>query len=111
LLGIIGVVETKPYKILARKIAVNTTFFLTVIALIGPYVLQFFGISIEILQFVGGVVVAAMGWQLLNKSEDMREKRDPSMAQAAQDCVATYWQSQAFYPLTFPSRSVPVLSQ
>jgi multiple antibiotic resistance protein len=27
LLGIVGVVETKPYKILARKIAVNTTFF------------------------------------------------------------------------------------
>lgn len=102
LLGIIGVVETQPYKILARRIAVNTTLFLTVIALIGPYVLQFFGISIEILQFVGGAVVAAMGWQLLNKPEEMRETRDPSMAQAAQDCVATYWQSQAFYPLTFP---------
>ena len=48
LLGVIGVVETKPYKVLARKVAVNTTLFLTVIALMGPYVLQFFGISIEI---------------------------------------------------------------
>jgi small neutral amino acid transporter SnatA (MarC family) len=36
LLGIIGVAETKPYKILARKMAVNTTFFLAVIALVGP---------------------------------------------------------------------------
>jgi hypothetical protein len=43
-----------------------------------------------------------MGWQLLNKPEEMRETRNPSMAQAAQDCVATYWQSQAFYPLAFP---------
>src|SRR3984957_2733235 len=102
LLGVIGIGETKSYKILARKIAVNTPLFLTVVSLTGPYVLQFFGISIEILQFVGGAVVAAMGWQLLNKPEEMRETRDPSAAQAAQDCVATYWQSQAFYPLTFP---------
>jgi multiple antibiotic resistance protein len=102
LLGVVGIGETKPYKVLARKIAVNTTLFLTAVALTGPYVLQFFGISIEILQFVGGAVVAAMGWQLLNKSEVTRETRDPSMVQAAQDCVATYWQSQAFYPLTFP---------
>ena len=102
LLGVIGIGETKSYKILARKIAVNTTLFLTVVALTGPYVLQFFGISIEILQFVGGAVLAAMGWQLLNKPDEERETRNPSVVQAAEDCVASYWQSRAFYPLTFP---------
>jgi len=102
LLGVVGVGEMQAYKTLARKIAINTSLFLIVVALTGPYVLQFFGISIEILQFVGGGVVAAMGWQLLNKSEETRETKDPAMVQAAQDCVATYWQTQAFYPLTFP---------
>jgi multiple antibiotic resistance protein len=102
LLELVGFGEATPYKVLARKMALNTTLFLTVVALAGPYVLQFFGISIDILQFVGGAVVAAMGWQLLNKPEERRETTDPSMIQAAHDCVATYWLSRAFYPLTFP---------
>src|SRR5580704_10131514 len=101
-LGIVGVGEAKLYKILARKMAVNTTIFLAIVALAGPYVLQFFGLSVEILQFVGGIVLAAMGWQLLNKPDEERETRNPSVVQAAEDCVASYWQSRAFYPLTFP---------
>ena len=102
LLGVVGLGAEKPYKILARKIAINTTLFLALVALTGPYILQFFGISVEILQCVGGAVLVAMGWQLLNKSDDKREVRNADIAQAAQDCVQTYWQSRAFYPLTFP---------
>jgi multiple antibiotic resistance protein len=102
LLGIVGVGATKPYKALASKMALNAMLFLTIIALGGPYVLQFFGISVEILQFVGGAVVAAMGWQLLNKPEEARETRDAGAVALAQDCIATYWRSRAFYPLTFP---------
>lgn len=102
LLGVVGGGGSKAYKILARKIAVNTVLFLVVVGLTGPYILQFFGISVEILQFVGGAILAAMGWRLLNKPEEMRDTKDPNVVQAAQDCVATYWQSRAFYPLTFP---------
>jgi multiple antibiotic resistance protein len=102
LLGVVGVGEVKPYKVLARKIAINTTLFLAIVALAGPYTLQLFGTSIEILQCVGGAVLAAMGWQFLNKPEDARDMKDPSIVQAAADCIALYWQSRAFYPLTFP---------
>jgi multiple antibiotic resistance protein len=102
LLGIVGVGENKPYKLLARKIAINTTLFLAVVALTGPYVLQFFGISVEILQVVGGAVLAAMGWQLLNQPAGEPQMSDPDLRRAAQDCVANFWESKVFYPLTFP---------
>ena len=102
LLGIVGLGEEKPYKLLAKKIAVNTTLFLVAVALTGPYVLQFFGISIEVLQFVGGAVIAAMAWGLLNKATGEKQMNDPSIRRAAQDSVANFWQSKVFYPLTFP---------
>lgn len=102
LLGVTGVREAKPFKVLARKLAVNTTLFLTIVALAGPYALQFFGISVDILRCVGGAVLAAMGWQLLNKPDEAQEAKDPRMQRAAEDCVTFYWQAKAFYPLTFP---------
>jgi multiple antibiotic resistance protein len=102
LIGIVGVGDSAPYRVLARKIAINTTLFLAVVALTGPYVLQFFGISIEILQCIGGAILVAMGWQLLNKPETPDSTKDPSLAEAAHLCVSNYWQSRAFYPLTFP---------
>jgi len=102
LLGIVGVGEDKPYKFLAKKIAINTTVFLAVVGLTGPYVLQFFGISVEILQLVGGAVLAAMGWNLLTTPAGDQQTSDSNLRRAAQNCVANFWHSQVFYPLTFP---------
>lgn len=102
LLSIVGVVETKVYKVLARKIAINTILFLTVVALVGPYALQFFGITIPVIQLVGGAVLAAMGWQLLNDSSDRQVATDTNVKRAAEDCATRFWQTRAFYPLTFP---------
>jgi multiple antibiotic resistance protein len=101
LLSIVGAREARPYKVLARKMAVNMTLFLAAVAVAGPYILQFFGISIEVLQLVGGAVLAALGWQLLNQPDSKREIEDPAVRSAAEDCV-TQWQTKAFYPLTFP---------
>jgi multiple antibiotic resistance protein len=101
LLTIVGARDAKPYKVLARKMAVNMTLFLALVAVAGPYVLQFFGISVEVLQLVGGAVLAALGWQLLNQPDAKSEIQDSEMRSAAEDCV-TKWKSQAFYPLTFP---------
>jgi multiple antibiotic resistance protein len=102
LLGIVGIGDVTSYKVLAKKIAINTIFFLTLVMLVGPYVLEFFGISVEVLQLVGGAVIAAMGWQLLNEPDDKRETQDPNILHAATDCVARLWQSKTFYPFTFP---------
>jgi len=102
LLGILGVGDDKPYKLLAKKIAINTALFLVAVALTGPYVLQFFGISVEVLQLVGGAVIAAMAWDLLNKAAAEKQMNDPTVRRAAEECVANCWQSKLFYPLTFP---------
>ena len=102
LLSVVRVDQAKPYKILARKIAVNTILFLLAVALAGPYVLQFFGISVDILQVVGGGVLAAMGWSLLNKPDGKPDPKNPNVTQTTDDCVVRFWQSRAFYPLTFP---------
>jgi len=101
LLTIVGAREARPYKVLARKMAINMTLFLAVVAFAGPYVLQFFGISIGVLQLVGGAVLAALGWQLLNQSDAKQATEDPAVRSAAEDCVAI-WSSKTFYPLTFP---------
>ena len=101
-LGVVGVGEAGLYKFLARKMAVNTTLFLAIVASAGPYVLQFFGISIAILQLVGGAVLAAMGWQLLNKPDEIRNAKSAGITPVLEDSVVAYWQSRTFYPLTFP---------
>src|SRR5580698_3612186 len=93
LLTIVGARDAKPYKVLARKMAVNMTLFLAVVAVAGPYVLQFFGISIEVLQLVGGAVLAALGWQLLNQPDTKSEMQSSEMRSAAEDCVSK-WKSQ-----------------
>jgi multiple antibiotic resistance protein len=101
-LGVVGVGEAGLYKFLARKMAVNTTLFLAIVASAGPYVLQFFGISIEILQLVGGAVLAAMGWQLLNKPDEIGNAKSSGIVPVVEHSVVTYWESRTFYPLTFP---------
>ena len=102
LLSIVGLANVRPYRTLAKKISINTMFFLAVAGLAGPYVLEFFGISIEILQLMGGSVIVAMGWMMLNKQENKPDSNDPEIRQAAEFCAANYWDSRAFYPLTFP---------
>jgi len=37
---------------------------------VGTYVLDFFGISLPIVRVGGGLLVAASGWRMLDRSED-----------------------------------------
>jgi multiple antibiotic resistance protein len=79
-LGLVGDAPRAVYRTLARKIAVSTTIFLVVIELVGTALLKFFGISLPVMQVSGGLVLAAMGWGLLN-----REERAPTPATAPSD--------------------------
>jgi multiple antibiotic resistance protein len=54
---------------MARRVAVCTFLFFAVIGLVGTYLLQFFGISLNVLPVGGGFVVAAIGWSLLNRPD------------------------------------------
>lgn len=67
-------------------------------AFVGAYVLDFFGISIPVVQVAGGLVVSALGWAQLSQ-EDMTPQatRDAAGVRTPDDL-----RSRAFYPLTMP---------
>jgi multiple antibiotic resistance protein len=81
---------------LAWRISVNAFAILVVSIFVGSHILDFFGISVPVVQVGGGLVVIAMGWGLLNEPEDARPVRDAAAASVQR--VA----GRAFYPLTLP---------
>jgi multiple antibiotic resistance protein len=97
-LGLVGVAPTEVYRTLARKIAIRSTLFLLVVELVGAALLNFFGISLPVVQVAGGFVLAAMGWGLLNEKHV-----SPATAETAPPTdVFASLDSKVFYPLTFP---------
>ena len=105
-LGLVGEAPREVYKALARKIALNNLVFLAVIELLGSTILHFFGISMPIVQFSGGVVIAAIGWRTLNERDDCNETNggDETVTAAARAKVLA---EKVFYPFTFPVTSGP----
>ena len=103
-LGLVGVSPPHVYRGLARRIAINTVIFFAVIELVGSALLGFFGISLPIVQVSGGIVLAAMGWSLLNQNssapslEKTQETASPVETQFEIDNLS----EKAFYPFTFP---------
>ena len=109
-LGLVGNAPIDAYQSLARKIAINTVVFFAVIELVGSSVLSFFGISLPIMQFAGGIVIAMIGWSLLNQKDSTpsREKTDAADAVAAiTPAEINRLQEKAFYPFTFPITAGP----
>lgn len=106
-LGIVGLQPTAVYKSLARQIALNMVMFFAVIELIGSYLLSFFGISLPIVQLAGGVVVAAIGWGVLNQPDAGTEKQTADAQMAIKDDEQQRWAAKTFYPLMFPITAGP----
>ena len=107
-LGLVGLAPIEVYRSLARKIAFNTIIFLIVVALIGSSLLSFFGISLPIMQVSGGIIIAMIGWSLLNQQDS---HLSPEKTAAAQPAVTepeiASLTSKAFYPFTFPITAGP----
>jgi multiple antibiotic resistance protein len=107
-LGLVGEVPSGIYRSLARKIAVNNIVFLAVIELLGSAILNFFGISLPIVQVAGGIVIASIGWSVLNEQDSeasARNKREE--IQLDQSTSLRNLEQKAFYPFTFPVTSGP----
>jgi multiple antibiotic resistance protein len=102
-LGIVGDAPAKVYRDLARRIAINTTLFLVAIELVGTAILSFFGISLPVVQVSGGIVLAAMGWNLLNQGEPEVKREQEQLGTAKFDA----WHQKVFYPFTFPITAGP----
>jgi multiple antibiotic resistance protein len=101
-LGLVGDAPRAVYRTLAWKIAVSTTVFLVVVELVGTVLLKFFGISLPVMQVSGGLVLAAMGWGLLN-----REEHVPTQATVPNDGQLETLEQKVFYPFTFPITAGP----
>jgi multiple antibiotic resistance protein len=65
--------------------------------LIGPELLLFFGITLPALKLAGGMVVIAMGWNLLNQKSTPKDGGDNSTG--ITDLSAN---NSVFFPLTMP---------
>jgi multiple antibiotic resistance protein len=108
-LGLVGSAPIQVYRSLARRVAINTVIFFAVVDLVGSAILAFFGISLPIVQVSGGVVIAAMGWSLLNQKDTQpnAEKMQAATAVAEEEELSGTFQQKAFYPLTFPVTAGP----
>ena len=99
--GFVGEVPISLYRSLARRIAVNILIFFAVIELLGSALLNFFGISLPIVEVSGGMVIAAMGWSLLNQQDISPGEKKLERAVEA-DEVSNALTAKSFYPFTFP---------
>ena len=78
---------------LARKTAVNGFLLLLGSMVLGPWLLEFFGIELPVVRIAGGLVVTALGWKLLaQESWSDHSSVEPGTARKV----------GAFYPLTMP---------
>ncbi len=107
-LGLVGDAPPSVLRSLARRIAINNIIFLGVFEVTGAAILNFFGISLPIVQLSGGIVVAAMGWAVLNERNagvDTRKKQEETGKGAEPD--TSHLEESVFYPFTFPITSGP----
>jgi multiple antibiotic resistance protein len=83
---------------MATSVAINSFLLLLISALIGAYVLDFFGLSIPAVQVAGGGVVCLIAWSLLNSptSPTALGRKD------APTTTPEDLEQRAFYPMTMP---------
>jgi len=91
---------------LARQVAINCFFVLSVSLLIGTYVLELFGISIPIVRIGGGLLVAASGWRMLNRSDEDEVKTAVQRSQRT-DLTHAEIVKRSFFPIAFPLTTGP----
>jgi multiple antibiotic resistance protein len=88
---------------MAKAVAINSFLLLIASALIGAYVLDFFGLSIPAVQVAGGIVVCSIGWSLLNSPNSPPAlQRNAATAAQTPEASAEDLSQRAFYPMTMP---------
>ena len=107
LLPLVGDAPLAVYRNLARRIAIDNIIFLLIVEAAGAAILRFFGISIPIVEISGGLVIAGIGWGVLNRPDP--EVRVEANAGQRPQVTLTYdrFVQKVFYPFTFPITSGP----
>ena len=82
-------------RALSWRIAWNSLFLMIGSYFIGAQVLNFFGVSLPVVQVGGGFVVVSMGWGMLREKEEAHDTARKNV-----QCPDVF--HSAFYPLTLP---------
>jgi multiple antibiotic resistance protein len=93
-LGLTAGLPSTERRVLARKVAVNGFALLLGSMVLGPWMLEVFGIELPVVRIAGGLVVAALGWKLLSQ-EQWSDHPAGVQAESARKVGS-------FYPLTMP---------
>ena len=86
----------------ARRTAIYAVCLLIFFLLVGGSILNFFGISLEVVKIAGGIVIFKAGWQTLNS--------EPKLKPTAGKNLATYEENHediSFIPMTIPLSAGP----
>lgn len=84
---------------LALLIGAYTFVFLTVLLLLGGWILKLLGISIPVIAVAGGLLLFHSAWHMLNK--------DPRMSDSEKAEIHGDMMTKAFFPLTLPVTAGP----
>jgi multiple antibiotic resistance protein len=95
-LALTGEYSSEARKALARRIALDSFVLLIGSYFVGTYILDFFGISLPVVQVGGGMVLVAMGWATLMENDEGCDKS------ARRSIEPQEVFNRAFYPLTLP---------
>jgi multiple antibiotic resistance protein len=96
--GITGNLDLKARMRFSRKIAFNSVLLLITLLLGGGYIFSFFGISVPVVQLAGGIVLASMGWEMLDKDDQGRDEKSGETIAGVDGDLG----NKVFYPFTFP---------
>jgi multiple antibiotic resistance protein len=83
---------------MSKAVALNSFLLLVASALVGAYVLDFFGLSIPSVQVAGGIVVCGIAWSQLNSPNSP----PPLSGDRPSTLTLEDFSQRAFYPLTMP---------
>jgi multiple antibiotic resistance protein len=84
-------------KAVSWRVALNSLFLMVGSYFIGTHVLNFFGVSLPVVQLGGGLVVVSIGWGMLMQKEEGHDETRKNVRSSDHDVFG-----QAFYPLTLP---------
>lgn len=94
-LAMTGEYSPETRRALAWRVALNSLALMVSSYFVGAHVLNFFGVSLPVVQVGGGLIVVAMGWGVL-----LAENETPETARRSVTCADAL--HSAFYPLTLP---------
>jgi multiple antibiotic resistance protein len=82
---------------LSWRVALNSLFLMIGSYFVGTHVLNFFGVSLPVVQVGGGLVVTSVGWSMLMEKEEAHDATRKNLQPSDHDVFG-----RAFYPLTLP---------